>query len=190
FEPIVPELNSAQDLPIRYVFPNAPSIPVTINGGMTMPAWYDIRSIGVERDFDEGQLLASAAAVHDLIDREIERGIPSERILIAGFSQGGAVGYEAALSYAKPLAGMMALSTYFATSESVEIAPANRELKILVAHGSKDPVVPEILGKNSTESLRQMGFDPVYRTYPMEHQVCQEEIQDIASWMRAVAFVG
>lgn len=184
FEAIVPELRLPPELAIRYVFPNAPSIPVTINGGVVMPAWYDILRMDIERELDVDQLLASAAAVRDLIDRQIELGIPSERILIAGFSQGGAVNYEAALSYPKPLAGLLALSTYFATADRTQVSEANQRIPVFVAHGTQDPVVPEILGEKSVEALKARGIEAVYRTYPMEHQVCLEEIQDISSWMR------
>lgn len=186
FEAIVPELRLPPELAIRFVFPNAPSIPVTINGGAVMPAWYDILKMDIERELDVDQLLASAAAVQALIDRQIELGIPSERILIAGFSQGGAVNYEAALSYPKPLAGLLALSTYFATADRTEVSPANQNIPVFVAHGSHDPVVPEALGAKSVEALRARGLEPVYRSYPMQHQVCLEEIQDISSWMRVL----
>src|SRR5690606_35514367 len=121
FLPLLPELGLSEDLAIRFVFPHAPSIPVTINGGYVMPAWYDITSLGEERHFNAHQLLASAAAVHQLIDREMARGIASERILLAGFSQGGAVNFQAGLTYDKPLGGMLALSTYFPTAEAVEV---------------------------------------------------------------------
>ncbi len=186
FEAIVPELRLPAELGIRYVFPNAPSIPVTINGGMLMPAWYDILSMNIERELDMDQLLASAQAVHDLIDREIERGIPSENILLAGFSQGGAVNYQAALTYPKPLAGLLALSTYFATAASVKPSGANPQLHVFVAHGSLDPVVPEELGQRSVDDLRKLGLAPTYRAYPMQHQVCGEEIEDMAEWMTQV----
>jgi phospholipase/carboxylesterase len=186
FEAIVPELRLPEDLGIRYVFPNAPSIPVTINGGMVMPAWYDILSMNLERELNVDQLLASSQAVHNLIDREIERGVAAENILLAGFSQGGAVNYQAALTYPKPLAGLMALSTYFATAAAITPHAASAGLPIFAAHGSLDPVVPEQLGARSVEDLRKLGFEPIYQTYPMQHQVCGEEIADIARWMMDV----
>jgi phospholipase/carboxylesterase len=186
FEAIVPELRLPETLAIRYVFPNAPSIPVTINGGMRMPAWYDILSMEIERELDMAQLDASAQSVVELIEREIERGIPSENILLAGFSQGGAVNYEAALGYHKPLAGLLALSTYFATSETRDLHAANRNLPVFVAHGSMDPMVLETLGQRSVQALEALGLHPEYKTYPMEHQVCGPEIADIATWMKKV----
>ena len=123
FAPIVSQLRLPKDFAIRFIFPHAPSIPVSINNGYVMPAWYDIKQIDIDRDVDNEQLVQSAAWVHALIDREIERGIDSKRIIIAGFSQGGAVSFEAALTYPKPLAGIMALSTYFATATNIKIDP-------------------------------------------------------------------
>ena len=186
FEGIVPELKLAADAGIRFVFPHAPSIPVTINNGFVMPAWYDILDINFDRKVDEAQLLKSAQAVHALIDREIERGIDSQRIVIAGFSQGGAVGLQAALTYPKPLAGLLAMSTYFATINSINPHPANSELSIEVHHGTFDPVVAEQHGRNTIAYLKKMGHDANYRTYPMEHSVCLEQINDIANWLKTV----
>lgn len=180
FEPIVPELGLSPDLGIRFVFPHAPEIPVTINGGYVMPAWYDILEMNLDRKVDTAQLKASAADVTRLIDREIERGISSERIVIAGFSQGGAVGYEAALSYPKPLAGLMAMSTYFATADSIELSESNKQLPMHIYHGSADPVVREALGQLAYRRLTDMGFKPGFSSYPMEHSVCLEQIKDIA----------
>jgi phospholipase/carboxylesterase len=185
FEPIVPELKLPGELAIRYVFPNAPSIPVTVNSGMVMPAWYDILAFGEERQFNPAQLLASATAVHALLDREIERGIPSDRILLAGFSQGGAVNYHAALTYDKPLAGLVALSTYFPTFDAIEVHPANAGLPILICHGTGDPVVPISMGRNSRRNLEKLGFAPEFRSYYMAHQVCPEELQNISTFIQA-----
>jgi phospholipase/carboxylesterase len=184
FEGIVPELKLSPDAGIRFIFPHAPSIPVTINNGFVMPAWYDILDINIDRKVDKEQLLKSAAAVQALIDREIERGIDNTRIVVAGFSQGGAVGYQAALSYAKPLAGLLAMSTYFATQASIHINPANQQLPIEVYHGTMDPVVPEQLGRQAVTQLSSMGLTANYSTYPMEHSVCLEQIRDIAAWLR------
>ena len=149
FEPIVPELQLPDDMAIRFIFPHAPEIPVTINGGYIMPAWYDILEMSIDRKVDEQQLRESATAVQALIDRELERGIDSNRIIIAGFSQGGAVGIHSALTYPKPLAGLLVLSSYFATVNSIEENPANQQLSIQIFHGTQDPVVPEVHGQNS-----------------------------------------
>jgi len=185
FEPIVPELRLPRDAGVRFVFPNAPVIPVTINGGMVMPAWYDILAMDVGREVDERQLLQSAAAVSALVGREIERGIDSRRIVIAGFSQGGAVAYQLALSDPRPLAGLLVLSAYFPTARTIRLHPANRELPILVCHGSLDPVVPEELGHQAHQTLLAMGYAAGYRTYPIGHNVSAEEIDDVSRWLRA-----
>lgn len=183
FAPIVSQLQLPDGLGIRFIFPHAPSIPVTINNGYVMPAWYDIKQMDVERHLDLEQLQKSASWVHDLIDREIERGVPSERIIIAGFSQGGAVSYEAALSYPSKLGGVMALSTYFPTANTVVVQDVQKELPLLICHGTRDPVVAETLGISSKMALEGMGFHPQYRTYPMEHAVCPQQINDIAQWI-------
>ncbi|MFL1453185.1 alpha/beta hydrolase [Marinobacter sp. GN3S48] len=183
FEPVVPELGLPANAAVRFLFPHAPVMPVTVNGGMSMPAWYDIKAMDVDRVIDTGQLLASADAVARMVDREIERGIPSENIVIAGFSQGGAVAYEVGLTYPKPLAGLLALSTYFATAETIKPSEANRNIPINAYHGTFDPVVPESLGQKGTEKLRAMGYNPRYETYPMEHSVCLEEVQDIGRFL-------
>lgn len=186
FEPIIPELNLPEQMAVRFIFPHAPEIPVTINNGYVMPAWYDILEMDIDRKVDETQLLQSAAAVQALIDREIERGIDSQHIIIAGFSQGGAVGFQAALTYPKPLAGLLALSTYFATVNSIDIHPANRQLPIQIFHGTNDPVVQAIHGQNSVKYLTEMGFKPDYQTFPMEHAVCMEEINAISEWLQKI----
>ena len=184
FEPVVPELGLPDGAAVRFIFPHAPNLPVTINGGMTMPAWYDIKAMDIDRVVDTEQLVASADAVAKLVDREIERGIPAENIVIAGFSQGGAVAYELGLTYPKRLAGVLALSTYFATAESIQRSEANAGIPINVYHGTFDPVVPESLGVRSVETLKDMGFEPSYQTYPMEHSVCLEEVLDIGRFIR------
>ncbi|MFL2871863.1 MAG: alpha/beta hydrolase [Pseudohongiellaceae bacterium] len=186
FAPIVPQLNLSLDFGVRFIFPHAPAIPVTINSGYVMPAWYDIKQIDVDRHVDNEQLQESASRIHDLIDREIERGIQSTRIIVAGFSQGGAVSFEAALSYEQPLAGIMALSTYFATVGTIKINAIQQSIPILICHGEHDPVVSESLGKRSRASLEKLGFDPEYHSYPIEHSVCPQEIEDIGNWISRV----
>jgi len=185
FVPVIPMLRLPSELAIRFVFPHAPSLPVTVNGGYVMPAWYDILEFGEERKFNAAQMAASSAAVHQLIDREIERGIPSQRIMLAGFSQGGAVNFQAALTYDKPLAGMLALSTYFPTHDVVEVHPANAGLPITLYHGTSDSVLPLRMAMNSRRHLEALGFHPDFKTYPMAHEVCPEEIADIASFIQA-----
>ena len=186
FAPIVPQLNLSLDFGVRFIFPHAPAIPVTINSGYVMPAWYDIKQVDVDRHVDNEQLQESASRIHDLIDREIERGIQSTRIIVAGFSQGGAVSFEAALSYEQPLAGIMALSTYFATVGTIKINAIQQSIPILICHGEHDPVVSESLGKRSRASLEKLGFEPEYHSYPIEHSVCPQEIEDIGKWISRV----
>ncbi|MDD1795046.1 alpha/beta hydrolase [Enterovibrio makurazakiensis] len=185
FEAILPELRLPEDAPVRFIFPHSPSIPVTVNGGMMMPAWYDILEMGAGRKLNVGQLLDSASEVSALIEREIARGIPAERIVLAGFSQGGAVAYQAALSFPKALAGLLTLSTYFPTSDTIEYANANRSIPIEIMHGSYDPVVLPAMGEDARDDLMAAGFAPNWSTYPMEHQVCMPQIKDIAEWLSA-----
>ncbi|MGF1706717.1 alpha/beta hydrolase [Enterovibrio baiacu] len=185
FEAILPELRLPADAPVRFIFPHSPSMPVTVNGGMVMPAWYDILEMGAGRKLNTAQLRDSAAQVSELVEREMARGIPSERIILAGFSQGGAVAYQAALSFPKPLAGLLTLSTYFPTSDTIEYADANRTIPIDIMHGSYDPVVLPAMGEDARDDLIAAGFKPNWSTYPMEHQVCMPQIKDIAAWLSA-----
>jgi phospholipase/carboxylesterase len=186
FVPIVPELQLPPSLHIRFVFPHAPSIPITINGGMVMPGWYDILAMNIEREIDLGHIMASADAITALIEREITRGIPSERIVLAGFSQGGAVVYQTALSYKKPLAGLMALSTYFATFKTIVPSAANKTIPIHIFHGTHDSMVPVVLAQQAIDVLALLGHQPEYKTYSMEHEVCLAEIRDISAWLQKV----
>lgn len=183
FAPIVSQMELPDAYGIRFIFPHAPSIPVSINNGSVMPAWYDIKQIDVDRHADEEQIRRSAGWIHGLIDRELERGVDSSRIIIAGFSQGGAVAYEAALTYPQPLAGIMALSTYFPTANSIQINPIHNTIPVLICHGALDPMVNESLGRKSLAILQNLGFVPEYNSYPMEHAVCPQEIADIADWI-------
>ncbi len=186
FVPMVAELCLPAGLPVRFIFPNAPSIPVTINGGYVMPAWYDITEINIDRKIDATQLIASAEQVRLLIDREIDRGIPSDRIVIAGFSQGGAVAYQAALTYMQPLAGLLCMSTYFATRQTITPNSANRKLSVFICHGTADPMVPERMGRGALQDLTARGYPVEYKAYPMGHEVCAVQIADISRWLQRV----
>lgn len=181
FAPIVPELNLPEDLGIRFIFPHAPAIPVTVNNGYVMPAWFDILEMEIDRKVDAAQLLVSAEAINHFIDRELERGIESRRIILAGFSQGGAVAYQVCLSRSQPLGGLIAMSTYFATSESIELSSANQGLPIEIQHGFYDPVVPQVLGIRAAEFLKDRGYNVIFRNYPMDHSVCPQQINDISA---------
>lgn len=186
FVPVVPMLQLPASLGIRFVFPHAPEIPVTVNGGMIMPAWYDILALDIERKIDHAQILASSRSVADLIDRELERGIASDRIVLAGFSQGGAVAYQAALTYPKPLAGLLAMSTYFATEQSLQPHAANRNIPIQIFHGSADDMVPEVMAEKAMTALVALGYCPRYKNYPMGHEVNLQELGDISIWLQQV----
>jgi len=184
FEPIVPELGLPQNSAVKFIFPHAPSIPVTVNGGYVMPAWYDILEMSIERKVDETQLRASAQAIIKFVNKEIDSGIDSKRIILAGFSQGGAVAIEAALSFNQSLGGLLLLSTYFGTKDSIQFAPENKNIPILIHHGDFDPVVPLELSKVSENKLKQEGYQVATKTYPMEHSVCPPQITDIGEWLK------
>jgi phospholipase/carboxylesterase len=185
FEPVVPELGLPSDKGVRFVLPHAPAKSITINGGIMMRAWFDILQHG-ERFVDTGQLLASAAMVHKLIDREIERGVASEQIVLVGFSQGGAVCLQAGLTYDKPLAGILGLSTFFPTAEAVTPHPANASLPIKIYHGTLDPMLPEWMAENTIKFLKKLGYNPDYKSYPMQHSVCSEEVRDISADLQSL----
>ncbi len=186
FEPIVPELQLPADHRVRFIFPHAPIRPITINGGMEMRAWYDIAMNGLERQVDEAGIRHSAAAVVALVDQEIESGIESQRIVLAGFSQGGVIALHLGLRYPHRLAGILALSTYLALPETLdsEADPAQQKLPIFVGHGTQDPMVPETHGSRGAQTLERAGYLVEYKTYPMQHSVSATEIQDVSVWIK------
>lgn len=186
FEPIVPQLDWPGAPDIRYVFPHAPVRPVTINGGMPMRAWYDILSLTSARGHDRQGIVDSVNAVAELLRRQIEDGIPSRRIILAGFSQGGAIALQLALRFPEPLGGVMALSSYllFGDRLAEQQQEANAMLPVFVAHGSNDPVVPPELGEQAAKALESLGHPVEWRSYPMVHAVCPEEIGHIADWLK------
>jgi phospholipase/carboxylesterase len=186
FEPIVPELDLPSDLPLRFVFPHAPVRPVTINGGMAMRAWYDILSLDSKGRADEAGVTESTALIDALIAREQERGIGSDRIVVAGFSQGGAIAINVALNAGSKLAGLMALSTYIALPEAVQSGGGDRAMPVFMAHGSFDPMLPIAWGRASAETLQASGFHVEWHEYPMAHAVCPQEIDDIRRWLLSV----
>jgi phospholipase/carboxylesterase len=185
FEPIVPELRLPPDLSARFVFPHAPVRPVTINGGMAMRAWYDILSFDRDARVDEAGIRESAERLVAMIEAERGRGIDPSRIVIAGFSQGGAVALHAGLRHAEPLAGLMALSTYLPLEQTLaaEESEAGRLLPILMVHGEQDPVLPIALAEHSRDVLVRAGHAVEWHTFPMAHSVCLEEIQLIRRWL-------
>ena len=188
FEPIVPELGLAESPAVRFIFPNAPYRPVTCNGGYVMRAWYDIISLEPDsRQIDETGLLESREIVRQLIQREEKRGIPSQRMFLAGFSQGGAVAYLSALTHPEPLAGVIALSTYIPEARLIteDLSAANRHIPLFVAHGTDDDVVSITLGRQALALLEQCGLKPAWHTYDMPHSVCIDEVRDIGTWLNA-----
>jgi phospholipase/carboxylesterase len=183
FEPIVPELDLP--FPVRFVFPHAPVRPITVNGGMEMRGWYDILGFGMHMRQDAAGIRDSAAAVTRLIDREIERGLTASQIVLAGFSQGGAIALHTALREPRSLAGVLALSTYLPLGETLaaERSAANAGLPIFMAHGSADPLLPLSLAEGSRRALEGLGYAVDWHVYPMPHSVCVEEIAAIAAWL-------
>ena len=189
FEPIIPQLEIVEQHAVRVVLPHAPSRAVTINNGAVMPAWYDIL---LAADFGRAQdsegIRESERRLHALIEREIANGVDAGRILLAGFSQGGAVVLHTGLRYSQPLAGILALSAYLPLADTLqqEAAEANRAIPVMMAHGTGDTVVPLALAEQSCAELEQQGYSVDWHTYPMQHAVCPEEIGDIREWMLKV----
>ncbi len=186
FEPIVPELRLDALLPLRFVFPHAPVRPVTINGGIAMRAWFDIVSLEQRGPIDENGLRESTALLEALIERERSRGVAAERIVVAGFSQGGTIALRLALQSRASVAGIMALSTYLPHSEASALEHSDapyRDLPIFMAHGQFDPVLPISLGRSSRELFESLGFQIEWHEYPMAHAVCPQEIGDIRRWL-------
>jgi len=185
FEPIVPQLN-VDHLGIKFIFPNALAQPVTINGGMVMPSWYDIVGVELDSRADENGILDSVTFVNQLIQAEIDLGISPEKIIVAGFSQGGVVALHTALTYKHKLAGVIALSTYLPLTNKLQpkLSVANQQLPIFHAHGSMDPVVPPQLADHLVKQLQQWHYPIESHRYPMQHAVCPEEISQISVWIK------
>ncbi len=184
FVPVVPMLGLDAGPGIRFVFPNAPVRPVTINGGMPMRAWFDIRDLG-GRNIDEAGIRAAGRTLDALIEREIGRGIDSARIVLAGFSQGGVIALHAGLRYPRPLAGILALSTFLALADSLagEASGANRAIPIFMAHGHHDQMIAAERALGSRDVLLDAGYPLAWHDYPMGHEVCAEEIAAIGAWL-------
>jgi phospholipase/carboxylesterase len=185
FESLVPELRLPESPSVRWVFPHAPVRPVTINGGVRMRAWYDIVALDRSAPEDEAGIRSSADALFALVRRERERGIDAGRIVLAGFSQGGAMALFTALRWPERLGGVVALSCYLplATTLPAEAHPANAAVPVFMAHGTFDPLVPPALGESSRDVLRSRGHDVEWHTYPMPHSVCADEVQDLRDWL-------
>ena len=188
FEPIAPLLQSQLSMPTRFVFPHAPHRPITINGGYTMRAWYDVVALDLSHTEDADGIHASARQLHDLIQREIDHGIATRRIVLAGFSQGGAIALHTGLRYPHRLAGILALSTYLplAATLSAERDPANCDVPIFMAHGDEDTIVPLAHASASRQYLQELGYTPEWHSYRMPHSICDAELEDIAAWLGRV----
>ena len=187
FVSIVKELHLPDDLPLRFIFPQAPSRPITVNGGHVMPGWYDISMAELERKPDEAGVRESQGFIDALIAREISRGVAANKIILAGFSQGGAIALQAGLRQTQALAGILALSTYLTLGDSLakEKTTANADIPILMAHGTQDPVVPLALARSSRDAMAALGFKVEWREYPMQHSLCAQEVEEISGWLQA-----
>jgi phospholipase/carboxylesterase len=188
FMPVVPQLDLPQDVGIRFVFPHAPVRSVTINNGYVMPAWYDVLSLDLRQEQDRDGIVQSQQQLEQLIENEIDQGIAAERIVLAGFSQGGAIALYTGLRYPKRLGGIMALSTYLPLADTTEAerAEVNNNIPIMMAHGAQDQTIVIEAGEESKQLLGQLGYEVSWHTYPMEHSVCAEEIGDISKWLSGV----
>ena len=182
----MPELKLPESLSVKFLFPHAPERPITINNGMRMRAWYDIKSLDFESRADLEGVKASAEQVEQLIKAQIESGIPSERIILAGFSQGGVIALHLAPRFAHKLAGVLALSTYMCEPSllSNEAKDINRDTPIMMAHGEQDEVVPVFMGNAAFKTLSECGFNATWQTYTMQHNVCMQELNDISAWLQ------
>lgn len=185
FEPIIPMLHLPEDLPVRFVFPHAPEIPISAFGGQRARGWFDFNpGTGTELP----GLETSVLKIRDLIQQEIDNGMPPERILLAGFSQGGVLAFRTALFYPKRLAGILALSTFMAEREQLGSSEAevNRDIPILMCHGRQDAVLPMTLGESSHQALQKAGYTVEWFEYPVGHEVCVDEIQEVSRWLQEV----
>ena len=188
FAPIVPALNIPDALGIKFIFPHAPLRAVTVNNGMQMPAWYDIKSMDFNSRADMPGVLESSAQIKALIEAENAAGIATRNIVLAGFSQGGVIAYHLGLRYPEALAGIMCLSTYMAEPETLaeQHTQMSRIVPLFVAHGSQDDVVPVTMGKAAYARLNELGYNAQWREYPMQHNVCPEEVAHISQWLQKV----
>ena len=187
FVPVVSELGLPDDLPVRFIFPHAPVRPVTVNAGYEMRAWYDIISFTPEGRADEAGLAEASQRVMDYVRAESEAGVPASRVVLAGFSQGGAVALFAGLRHPERLAGILALSTYLPFPEKLaaDKSAANAQVPILMCHGREDPMVKLWMGSESRDLLGSQGYGVEWHDYPMQHELCIEELADVSRWLRA-----
>lgn len=185
FLPVATQLALPDELGVRFIFPHAPIQPVTLNGGMAMRSWYDIKSMDLEARADEAGVRESAAKVQQLIEQELASGIPADKIILAGFSQGGVVSLHLAPRFTQKLAGVMALSTYMCAPNKLADEAKHTNLNVFMAHGRHDDVVPHSAGRNAFDILQANNMDVSWQDYPMAHQVCGEELAAIRQWLIA-----
>ena len=192
FEGIVPELAIADSAKIRFIFPHAPERPVTVNQGYVMRAWYDIKGLQIDAEQDEQGIRDSSNQIEAIIEAEHQRGVPYERIILAGFSQGGVIALHLGLRFQHRLAGVMALSTYLALPDTLatEASEVNHDVPVFFAHGMDDQVVPFALGDASRQKLEAQNYKVQWQAYPMEHSVHPDEISDIAIWLKQVLAIS
>lgn len=192
FEPIVPELRLPADAAIRFVFPHAPSRPVTINNGYVMPAWFDMTALDRLEGADQSDLETSVQQINALIEREHQRGVEYKNIVVAGFSQGGVVALHTAIRFPQTLAGVLALSTYLPFHEELKSKESgkNKTIPVFAAHGIYDPVIPVKLGRLSGQIAKEFFNTLVWQEYPMEHSVCYEEIGAISDWLKKLPAIS
>ncbi len=181
FEAIVPELDLSNCPPIRFIFPHAPMKSVTINNGMVMRAWYDILEMNIDRKIDHEGLESSSESIRLLIQQQVDMGIPTENIILAGFSQGGAMTYHVGLTHNPPLRGLMVLSAYLADPKAAQATP--QEVPLLCCHGTMDPMVPHALGQAAAEQLKDLGWPVEWLDYPAPHGLHPQQIGDISRWL-------
>ena len=186
FEALIPALDLGSDHGIKFIFPNAPMRPIAINNGMVMRGWYDVRDMDLTLEEDLAGIEDSVAIIERFIDQEVAANIGSERIILAGFSQGGAIALYGGLRHAQPLAGIMALSTYLPLPDQLatQAHPANANTPIFMAHGQADPVIPMFQGQRTSDLLNDQGYPVEWHSYPMQHAVCPEEVRDIRTWVK------
>ena len=188
FVPLVPELKLPDSLAIKFIFPHAPIRPITLNNGHEMRAWFDMFSLDRSNNTNESDLLTTVGWINQFIDQEVKHGVPSDKILLAGFSQGGVIAFHAGLRYPKKLAGVMALSTYMPFDENLfkQTSAEQKGLPIFAVHGTHDPVIPIASWQDYVPKLEALGFDIEAYSYEMEHSLCTKEIRDISVWLQKV----
>lgn len=187
FVPLIPELKLPEPNDIRFIFPYAPVVPVSINNGYHMPAWYDIHGIALDSKIDHAGIELTVKNIHELLDNEVKRGVDSNQIILAGFSQGAVITLIAGLTYRKALGGLIALSGYFPLAEkTLETITANKDTPIFIAHGTQDPIVNFMLGMQSANKLKDAHLNVEWHSYDMPHTVCPPEIHDISAWVKKI----